>query len=178
MGFSIIAYVNGNPARFKEIVKEVTGMKKTLLYVAPAFIFICFLGFIAMMVPDTVSAQTATGGICCINGQLTKATPNDCQAKGGRFFTNEHEAAKVCEQSAKCYCCDNGVSTLTTLGTCRIKNNPCYKTKQEATSLCLPPCFCCINGAVSQVSQRACKDKSGVCYTSLNDAKQRCQKLK
>lgn len=153
-------------------------MKKSLSYGALAFIFFCFLGFVTMIFPDMVNAQTANTGICCLNGQLSKMPPNDCQTKGGRSFPNERDAARFCEQSAKCYCCDNGLLTLTTLGICRMKGNPCYKTKQEATNLCVPPCYCCINGSVSQVTQKACKDKSGVCYTTLNDANQRCQKPK
>ena len=153
-------------------------MKKSLFHVAPAFIFICFLGLMSMLIPDTVNAQAANSVMCCINGQLSRTTSNDCQAKRGHVFTNERDAQKSCPLMAKCYCCDNGVSTLTTLGTCRIKNNPCYKTKEEAANLCKPSCFCCANDQVMNITQAECKGKNGVCYKTQSDAMQRCQKPK
>ncbi len=153
-------------------------MKQKLSYAVLAVFIISFFGFLSIIIPDTVSAQTARG-FCCLDGKLTPSiAPKECQEKGGRFFTNLDEAKKMCKPVG-CFCCINGELTeAPSPEACKEKKGVCYSNKDDAVKRCQKSCFCCINGQVNEIAQAACKARNGVCYTTKVDAVQRCQKPK
>ena len=106
-----------------------------------------------------------------LTGRSSRVPPEECQKRGGQYFTSQKEAIEHCKP---CWVCIDGQAVKTTEADALQKGLKCYPSAQEAAQHCEKLCWCCIKNELFHITEAECRRRGGKCYRTREEALRHC----
>jgi hypothetical protein len=125
--------------------------------------------------------ELLTRGWCCENGDVYRASQQDCEAIGGTLFTVEEDAWQECDDGTlpSGWCCENGDVYYSTEHDCLAVGGTVFPVEEDAWQECddgvQPSGWCCENGDVYYSTEHDCLAVGGTVFPVEEDAWQYCE---
>ena len=131
------------------------------------------------------AVPTPEEGWCCREGEIFRATPEECEEHRGRFFPSREEAEEFCRperrEPEEGWCCREGEIFRATPEECEEHQGRYFPSREEAEEFCRPERreseegWCCREGEIFRATPEECEEHQGRYFHSREEAEEFCR---